>query len=194
MARHCDLIVGNCGYMYAARTVVHPDTPTLLSGLQLLPNALESSRRPVGILTFNQPATEKMLAGHPDRYRLRIVGLDRLPGWSAINDLDFVISPRVSAAQLRAELLDVCLRERRVRAFTEIGALILECTAMPQFSATLLGLCHYRSGTSPPSPEPCSARKPKCGGFCTIQQIRAVATRRHIDQSDNNRSLDDSAG
>lgn len=140
LARHCDLIVGNCGYMYAARSQVQSDTPTLLSALQLLPNALESTRRPVGVLTFNRAATEKMLASHPDRSRLRIVGVDDQPGWSLIWTRDSMINGQLNVDLLRTELLGVCLKERHTGAFKDIGSLVLECTAMPQFSADLVAV------------------------------------------------------
>lgn len=133
LAPHCDLIVGQCGYMYAARSQIPLTTPTLLSGLELLPNALASTPRPVGVLTFNRLGTEKMLAGHPDLSRLRIVGVDDQPSWSVIWEQDLITKQRLNHEQMRVELLEVCMRERRNGAFSDIGALVLECTAMPQF-------------------------------------------------------------
>ncbi|MGY4183092.1 hypothetical protein ACVIHH_008383 [Bradyrhizobium sp. USDA 4518] len=139
LAPHCDLIVGNCGYMYYVRSAVQSETPTLLSALELLPYALGSSTRPVGILTFDKKFTEQMMADHPDVTRLRIVGLSDLPNWSAFWDRDwYVKNPRVSTDELRRELLEVCLRERQTGAFTEIGSVVLECTAMPQFRADIV--------------------------------------------------------
>ncbi|QOZ23892.1 hypothetical protein [Bradyrhizobium sp. CCBAU 51753] len=139
LAPHCDLIVGNCGYMYRARSAVRSETPTLLSALELLPYALEASTRPAGILTFDKELTEKMLADHPDLSRLRIVGVSDLPNWSALWHRDwYVKNPRVSTDELRRELIELCLREREVGAFTDIGSLVLECTAMPQFRADIV--------------------------------------------------------
>jgi hypothetical protein len=136
LAPYCDLIVGNCGYMYYARSAVQSDTPTLLSALELLPYALQSSNRPVGIFTFDKKLTEKMLADHPDISRLRIVGVSDLPSWSALWNRDWY--PRLCTDELRRELLEVCLRERQTGAFTDIGSLVLECTAMPQFRADIV--------------------------------------------------------
>lgn len=139
LAPYCDLIVGNCGYLYHARSAVRPETPTLLSGLQLLPNALESSTRPVGVLTFDKDATAKMLASHPDFSRLRIVGVSHLPSWSLFLNPDRYEKGllMMNADNLRREIVETCSRERKAGAFTEIGSLILECTAMPQFRAEI---------------------------------------------------------
>lgn len=136
LAPHCDLIVGNCGYMYYARSVVQSETPTLLSALELLPYALGSSTRPIGVLTFDKKLTDQMLADHPGVSRLRIVGVSDQPNWSALWDRDWY--PRLCTDELRREILEVCLRERQTGAFTEIGSLILECTAMPQFRADIV--------------------------------------------------------
>lgn len=138
LAPHCDLIVGNCGYMYYARSAVQSETPTLLSALELLPHALASSTRPVGILTFDKKITEQMLADHPDFARLRIVGVGDLPNWSVLWQEDwYKRNPRITD-ELRREILEVCLRERQAGAFAEIGALVLECTAMPQFRTDIV--------------------------------------------------------
>ncbi|WP_439360410.1 hypothetical protein [Bradyrhizobium sp. DASA03007] len=137
LSQHCDLIVGGCGYMYAARSLVRSDTPTLLSGLQLLPNALDSTRLPIGVLTYNRASTEKMLGSRPDLSRLRIVGVDHLPNWSMFARPDLVTNWQVNPEQLRAEILELCLQERHDGAFAEIGSLVLECTAMPQFRMDL---------------------------------------------------------
>lgn len=138
LAQHCDLIVGDCGYMYwvVERSLLKADTPALLSGLQLLPSALESTCRPVGVLTASRAATEEMLAGHPQRSRMRIVGLDQQPGWAALTRDDWItLHPAVE--QLRAELFDVCLHERQAGAFADVGALVLECTVLPRFRTEL---------------------------------------------------------
>ncbi|MBB4367104.1 hypothetical protein GGD65_008180 [Bradyrhizobium sp. CIR18] len=137
LAPHCDLIVGNCGGMYYARRLIKTRTPALLSALELLPYALESSTLPVGILTMSKDFTEKMLksmhAGDPGLSRLRIVGVSDQPAWGSINRDWYVRKPRISPEDLRREILEVCLRERDAGAFKNIGSIVLECTAMPQF-------------------------------------------------------------
>lgn len=138
LSRYCDLIIGNCGYMYTARTLPPSGTPTLLSGLQLLPNALASTSRPVGVLTFNQAGTEKLLASHPERSRLRIVGVDDQPAWSVVWHRDLITGNKFNPEKMRGELLDVCIRERRTGAFSDIGTLVLECTGMPIFRADII--------------------------------------------------------
>ncbi|MCK1354251.1 hypothetical protein IVB56_25150 [Bradyrhizobium sp. CW7] len=138
LAPHCDLIVGNCGYMYYARSAVQSETPTLLSALELLPYALASSTRPVGILTFDKKHTEVMLAAHPDLSRLRIVGLSDLPSWSALWQSDWYAKNPWRTDEFRREILEVCLRERQIGAFTEIGSLLLECTGTLQFKADVV--------------------------------------------------------
>ncbi|QOZ23868.1 hypothetical protein XH93_09745 [Bradyrhizobium sp. CCBAU 51753] len=40
--------------------------------------------------------------------------------------------------EFRRELIEVCLRERQGRAFMDIGSIVLECTAMPQFRADIV--------------------------------------------------------
>lgn len=52
--------------------------------LELLPYAIMSSVRPVGILTFDKKFTEVVLADHPEFSRLRIVGVGDLPSWSVM--------------------------------------------------------------------------------------------------------------
>ncbi|KWV49473.1 hypothetical protein AS156_16000 [Bradyrhizobium macuxiense] len=138
LAPLCDLIVGNCGYMYCARSAVRSNTPTLLSGLQLLPCALEASSRPVGILTFDKDYTGKMLADHPDFSRLRIVGSGHLPTWSLFMNPDRYAKSLLDTEALRREIVEACFQERQTGAFTEIGSLVLECTAMPQFRADIV--------------------------------------------------------
>lgn len=121
--------------------VDHPsdNTVRLLSALELLPYALASSSRPVGILTFDKRLTEQMLADHPDASRLRIVGLSDQANWSNFWAPDWYAKKlRASTDALRRELLEVCLRERQTGAFTEIVSLVLECTAMPQFRADIV--------------------------------------------------------
>ncbi|AEF88678.1 hypothetical protein DelCs14_1646 [Delftia sp. Cs1-4] len=138
LAPHCDLIVGGSGYMYAARNAVRSDKPALLSGVQFLSNALETSSKPVGILTYDAPSTHKMLADHPEYDRLRIVGIGELPGWATFRRKDALLSQPVTTEQIRSELIEMCLEERRTGAFKDIGSLVLECTALPQFRTDLV--------------------------------------------------------
>ncbi|MBB4367103.1 hypothetical protein GGD65_008179 [Bradyrhizobium sp. CIR18] len=133
LAPHCDLIVGNCGGMYYARSLIKTTTPVLLSAIDLLPYALESTTLPVGILSVSKNFTEKMLADHPGLPRLRIVGVGHQPTWADITQDWYVRRPRMCPHDLRKELLEVCLCERERGAFKDIGAVVLECTAMPQF-------------------------------------------------------------
>lgn len=137
LAPHCDLIVGSCGYFHAAQPLLSTTTATLLSGLSLLPNALASTAAPIGVLTYNQDATIRLLAGHPERDRIRIAGVDHLSGWSAISLTDWVTHPRWTVGQLRAELLATCQAERDHGVLAEVGAVILECTVMPQFRSDI---------------------------------------------------------
>jgi hypothetical protein len=137
LAPLCDLIVGSCGYFVAALPFVTVETPLLLSSLQLLDAALRSSSRPLGVLTYNRSSTEKILADHPERDRLRVVGLDHMPAWGTISRPDWITARQWTEKALRTELLEICERERRGGALRDIGGIVLECTALPQFRSDI---------------------------------------------------------
>lgn len=113
-------------------------TPTLLSGLQLLSLALESTSKPIGVLTFEKKATQQMLAGHAGFDRFRVVGLDHVPTWAQFRNPDRYVKELQPPEQLRKELVEDCRRERESGAFKDIGGLVLECAATPQFRSDLV--------------------------------------------------------
>lgn len=134
LAAHCDLIVGNCGYMYVAGTQINPEKPTILSALQFLRIALESTEAPVGIITFDRSGTERLLRDHPQRDRLRILGLNTMPGWASVAEPGGLSEKRLDVDRLRTEILELCLREKQPTGiFKDIGSAILQCTLTPVF-------------------------------------------------------------
>jgi hypothetical protein len=135
----CQLIVGSCGYFHAAHESLCTATPVLLSGLDLLPLAMAGSARPVGILTYSAAATGELLRDHPDRDRLRVVGVDDRTNWAAISAADWITDPKWTIEGLRAELLDVVRYEVAHGRYTDVGSVVLECTVMPQFRSDLIG-------------------------------------------------------
>jgi len=138
LAPHCDLILGGAGYMYTARNAVRSNKPTVLSGLQFLPNALAASPSPVGVLTFNAADTADILADQPGFDRMRFVEIGSLPSWSTFKRPDALLSKPVSTSLLRDELVELCEKERRSGVFKDIGSLVIECTGTCQFRGDLI--------------------------------------------------------
>jgi hypothetical protein len=140
LAPHCDLIVADCGFFWAARARARLSGTTLISGLDLLDLAGVMTSQPIGLLTFSEQDVRNLLADHPLYDRLRVVGLIDQPNWNALDDTAFGDSGKWTVAGLRDELLHVVAQELRDGAFKDAGVLVLECTCLPQFRADLRGL------------------------------------------------------
>lgn len=137
LEEHCDLAIADCGFFWAARPAPCRRAAVLLSGLDLLPLSTRMTRRSIGVLTFSAPALKPLLAGHPERGRLRIVGFNDLPQWAAFDCDDYGTNGRWSLPALRDELLGRVARELHGGDLQGVGALLIECTLMPQFRAAI---------------------------------------------------------
>jgi hypothetical protein len=142
LAPHCDLIVADCGFFWAARARAQArlSGTTLISGLDLLDLAGVMTSQPIGLLTFSEADVRTILAGHPLMDRIRVVGLIDQPNWSGLDDTAFAHSGKWTVDGLRRELIEVVERELRHGALQDAGVLVLECTCLPQFRAELRGL------------------------------------------------------
>lgn len=136
------MIIGNCGYMWASRAHLYgqTSTPTLTSSLEFLDLALRITKLPVGIVTWDVKPLAVLLQDHPGFERLRFVNVHDLPDWNA-----WGLDPcgneqpcgwsKEGMAQQFAERLGEAFAEGG--AFNDIGILILECTLVPDFRKTI---------------------------------------------------------
>lgn len=133
--RQTDMIIGDCGFMWAATDhLTARSTPTLLSGLDLLDLALGMSNRSVGIISYDAAALDSLLSNHVQRERIRIVGLNDMSQWKAVGSAGYMKRTDWSIDGLVEQLMDrlseaVC----EGRTFDGVAVLILECTMLPDF-------------------------------------------------------------
>lgn len=131
-----DLIVGNCGFMCAAQPLLESSTvtPTILSSMGLLGLGLSMTAAPVGVITFDTAALECLLVEHPQRERIRVLGLERLPDWAAINGANFMERSGWSMNGLREQLVEHVARALRPDGELDgVRVVILECTCLVNF-------------------------------------------------------------
>jgi hypothetical protein len=140
VAPEADLLVGNCGFFWAARERVRTATrtPTLLSSLDMLDLALGATAGDVGVITFSEPALERLLEHHPARSRLRLLGLAELPQWSVLAHDDYMTRDGWSVEGLGRELCDHVTRALKPNGgLAEARLLVLECTVLPYYRPAL---------------------------------------------------------
>ncbi|HVC13323.1 MAG TPA: hypothetical protein VND62_00520 [Acidimicrobiales bacterium] len=136
----CRIIVGTCGRFVDAWPALDPPpaTPTVLSALDVLDDALRSSRCDVLVLTMTTESGRRSLAGTPGTSRVRVVGMDGAGDWAEMDRPDWVHHRRWSEAGLEAGLREVLERERVAGgALDGIGCVLLVCTILPQFTAVV---------------------------------------------------------
>ena len=135
---HCSLIITDCGFFYYARQSGLPTANTLTSSLDLLPLAATLTRGRIGVLTVSTPLATRLLATDPLFPRLAIVGLEDQPGWDGILTNDHGYGNGWDLTTLRAGVEAVLERECAPGGRLEsIGALVLECTLLPEFRRTI---------------------------------------------------------
>jgi hypothetical protein len=136
----CDVIAGGCGYFGAAWSAIGtpPATPTVLSALDYLDAALSATSRDVAVLSMNGQAARDFLGGRPDAGRCRVIGLDDAGHWPLIARPDWVTDPQWTLKGLEQGLREV-LTAAAVPggALDDVGALLLECTVLPQFHSVV---------------------------------------------------------
>lgn len=132
---HCDLAVTDCGFFWAAKPAHDSRSrpPLLSSGLEFIGLAARMTQRPLGVLTFSAASLEPLLVGHPERDRLRVVGFNDLSEWAAFDCEDYATNGRWSRAGLRSQFLDRLSQELHGGSLEAVGALVIECSLMPQF-------------------------------------------------------------
>lgn len=129
-----DLVITNCGFFWAARSSPRRYSgAVLVSGFDLLDLAGIMTRAPIGILTYSAERAAELLRSHPLVPRLRIVGVDDCPAWSVLTRDDWVTAGGWTQEDLGRELLAVANHELTAGSLRDVGILLLECTAMPQF-------------------------------------------------------------
>ncbi len=136
----CRMIVGTCGHFGDAWAELDPPpgTPTILSALDMLPDALRWSRRDVLVLTMTTEPGRCSIAGMPGSTRVRVVGLDGAGDWSRMDRPDWVLHRDWSEAGLESGLREVLDRERGPGgALDEVGCVLLMCTILPQFTSVI---------------------------------------------------------
>ncbi len=132
----CDLIVGGCGYFGAAWPHLDPAprTPTVLSALDHLDDALRSTSRDVVVISMSGSAATTFLAPHPQSARVRVIGLDDAADWPLIGRPDWATAPQWTLDGLERGLRDVlAVAARPGGPLVDAGAVVLECTVLPQF-------------------------------------------------------------
>jgi hypothetical protein len=142
--RRTQMIIGDCGYMWASSRHLRgvTATPTLTSGLDLLDLALGMTNRPVGVITWAVEPLVPLLRDHPGWERLRLVGLNDLPTWRRSVSLDDYMKPD----GWTLDTLDAEFRNRLAEAFADggafadVGLLVVECTCVANFRSTIRSL------------------------------------------------------
>ena len=168
-----DLIIGDCGFFWAASETAHraTTTPLLLSALNLLDFAAATTRKDIGVLTFSAQDLERLFSDHPLRGRLRIIGVSNQPNWAALRKDDYGLRRSWSHRALGVELLEVLIAALPDGSLADIGCLVLECTVMPQFRGVL------RRATALPIFDVASTARALLNGLATVQGPRSAAER-----------------
>ncbi len=136
----CRMIVGTCGHFADAWGELdpRPGTPTILSALDVLEDALRWSRRDVLVLTMTTASGRRSIADTPQPTRVRVLGMDGAGDWSRIDRPDWVTRRDWSEDGLEAGLREVLDRESGAGgALEEVGCVLLVCTVLPQFTAVV---------------------------------------------------------
>ncbi|MDX0110343.1 hypothetical protein GOC33_31445 [Sinorhizobium meliloti] len=136
------LIIGNCGFMWASRSRLYgqTSTATLTSGLEFLDLALRMTNRPIGIITWDADPLVLLLKDHPQKDRLCLISVCDLPEWKkAANEMPAYLKP----GGWTKEQMEQELSARLIEAFAtggaleEVGIMLLECTYVADFRHTI---------------------------------------------------------
>lgn len=136
----CRMIVGTCGHFVDAWPALdpRPRTPTILSALDVLPDALRWSGRDVLVLTMTTESGRRSIAGTPGSTRVRVLGMDGAGDWDRVDRPDWVNHREWTEQGLERGLREVLGRERGVGgALDDVGCVLLVCTILPQFTAVI---------------------------------------------------------
>lgn len=136
----CAMIVGTCGHFSDAWPVLlpRPSTPTILSALDVLDDALRWSSRDVLVLTMTGGVGRRTLADTPGSTRIRVLGMDGAGDWKRIDRPDWVLHREWTENGLEAGLREVLERESTENgALCGVGSVLLVCTILPQFTSVI---------------------------------------------------------
>ncbi len=132
-------ITGNCGFMasYQGEVAAAVRVPVFLSSLVQAPMLLRmlGGAAKIGVLVANQASvTDRVLAGAgvADTSRLVFQGLDHQPHW---NEVIMQETGTLDSERIRDEVVRTALD--LVAAEPGIGALMLECSDLPPYSAAV---------------------------------------------------------
>lgn len=136
----CRMIVGTCGHFWDAWAELdpRPETPTVLSALDVLDDALRWSRRDVLVLTMTTESGRRSIGRATSSARVRVLGMDGAGDWSRIDRPDWVAHRDWSEEGLESGLREVLDRERGPSgALGDVGCILLYCTILPQFTSVI---------------------------------------------------------
>lgn len=130
-----EVITTDCGYFWAVRSSPGgvPTGARVLFSLDLLPLAATVTDLAIGVLTYSEEHAEHLLADHPLRDRLVLVGFSHLPAWKAIGRDDFVQAGGWTNDSLKSEMVDVLSHEMTAGRLVGAGVLVIEVAVLPQF-------------------------------------------------------------
>lgn len=136
------LIIGNCGYMWASREHLYgrTSTPSITSGLEFLSLALKMTSQPVGIITWNADSLVPLVQDVPGWERLRYVSMSDLPEWAkswtcwSAYETPHGWTKHRMAKEL-ADRLNAAFATEGV--FADVAILVIECTLVPDFRKTI---------------------------------------------------------
>ena len=135
VGRGATLLTTNCGFtiLFQKDLSEAVPVPIITSSLTLIPFVfnLISRNGQIGVITFNKKSLLKNYfpSAGIDNYQSRLVveGLSEKASWKKLNDP----KPMVDPEMMREDLLNVCRKIHR--RHPKLEAVILECTALPQF-------------------------------------------------------------
>lgn len=136
----CRVIVGTCGHFCDAWAELDPapETPTILSALDVLPEALRWSRRDVLMLTMTTEVGRRSITHTPGSTRVRVVGIDGAGDWWKMDRPTWVTHRDWSEDGLEAGLRQVLESQRGPGGALEgVGGVLLVCTILPQFTSVI---------------------------------------------------------
>ncbi|WP_429568853.1 hypothetical protein [Paraburkholderia sp. JPY419] len=128
------LIIGNCGYMWASRQSLYGNTATasITSALEFLDLALKMTNRPIGIITWDAKALVPLLRDCSGAERFRFLTVGDLLEWEKASAYRELVgwSKEQMAQELAARLREAFGVNG---VFNDVGVLVIECTLVPDF-------------------------------------------------------------
>jgi hypothetical protein len=145
--RGADIVATNCGFTVVFQDAIAEATglPTFTSALLLAPLLARMYSNRLGILSFDASsidAARRQAAGWPADLILPIADVQSSSEWRKLRDVQ---TPDLDHVRMKEDLLEIAADFVRE---TDVGALLIECTAMLPFETALyetVGLPMYDS-------------------------------------------------